>query len=54
MASSFSDGTGAFDHRGAISSLAFTPTRAAGFGSEARQALSEGQSRVQALRQSAS
>ena len=48
--SSFAGGINAFDTRGAISNLAYTPTRTAGFSSEMRQVLSEGQGRVESTR----
>ena len=50
----FADGTNAFDTRQAISSLAFTPSRSAAFGAEARKVLSEGQGRVDQTRAAAS
>ena len=50
----FAGGTNAFDTRQAISSLAFTPSRSAAFGAEARKVLSEGSARVEQTRESAS
>ncbi|MEP3145545.1 penicillin-insensitive murein endopeptidase [Qipengyuania citrea] len=52
--SSFAGGVNAFDTRGAISNLAYTPTRTAGFSSEMRQVLSQGEGRVEATRNAAS
>lgn len=54
VTSSFADGTNAFDTRQGISSLAFTPTRSAGFDSQMSRALSDGQSHTESLRKTAS
>jgi len=50
----FSDGTNAFDTGQGISRLGFTPTRTAGFDSQMSRALSDGQSRTDSLRNTAS
>ena len=54
ITSSFADGSNAFDTRQGISSLAFTPTRSAGFDSQMSRALSDGQSHTQSLRNASS
>ena len=52
-AKTFADGSMAYDTRDAISTLAQKPSRTSGFGTEARQALSEGYGRVEQLRETA-
>lgn len=53
VTTSFAGGTSAHDTRQGISSLSFTPTRTSGFDQQMSQALSEGQSHTQQLRNAA-